>query len=257
MGVVKAAEGGAVVGDIMRSFKAIKERLRKLQPSLPLDKSRILAMRLSSTISEKWRFCIFAFFIGYVFLLYCLKHDHQSVKLSAYGNIVVTMTSSNDSDRHIQAIDMVYSAPENVVEAMTSSKDSDRHDPAIDMVDAAPENVVETMTSSNDHDNVYAAPGNTAITMRSSIDSDKHPAADDDMQFLLPSKVREHGRKIMKEDRCNIFDGKWVYDPKSRPLYHGSQCPFLSDQVSCQRNGRPDSEYEKWRWEAKGCQIPR
>ncbi|KAG6661610.1 hypothetical protein I3843_03G180500 [Carya illinoinensis] len=259
MGVVKAAKGGAVVGDIMRSFKAVKERLSNVQPSLLLDKSRILAVQLSSTINEKWRSCICAFFVGYIFLLYCLKHDHQSVELSAYGNIVVTMTSSNDSDRHIPAVDMVYTAPENGVETMISSKDSDRHDPASDMVDAAPENVVETMTSSKDHNNVYAAPGNITITMRSSADSDKHrQAADDDMQFLLPSKVREHGRKIMKKDiSCNIFDGKWVYDPKSSPLYHGSQCPFLSDQVSCQRNGRPDSEYEKWRWEAKGCQIPR
>ncbi|KAK4603014.1 hypothetical protein RGQ29_011837 [Quercus rubra] len=36
------------------------------------------------------------------------------------------------------------------------------------------------------------------------------------------------------------------------PLYNWSQCPFLSDQVSCQRNGRADFEYESWSWEAKG-----
>ncbi|CAM8892394.1 unnamed protein product [Rhodiola kirilowii] len=63
----------------------------------------------------------------------------------------------------------------------------------------------------------------------------------------------------VKDPGCNMMDGIWVYNDgkKASPMYHGRQCPFLSDQVSCQRNGRSDSEYEKWSWEAKGCQIPR
>ncbi|XP_058095661.1 xylan O-acetyltransferase 1-like [Magnolia sinica] len=56
---------------------------------------------------------------------------------------------------------------------------------------------------------------------------------------------------------CDIFDGRWVYDPTAYPLYQATQCPFLSDQVSCQKNGRPDSEYENWKWEARKCNIPR
>lgn len=59
--------------------------------------------------------------------------------------------------------------------------------------------------------------------------------------------------------QCNIFEGKWMYKSMENPLYNGSQCPFLSDQVSCRRNGRPDFEYEKWSWEAHDydCKIPR
>nr|GLL45476.1 protein trichome birefringence-like 42 [Ipomoea trifida] len=57
-------------------------------------------------------------------------------------------------------------------------------------------------------------------------------------------------------EKCDIFEGKWVYKPMESPLYEVSKCPFLSDQVSCQRNGRPDSEYEKWSWEASGCVVP-
>lgn len=60
-----------------------------------------------------------------------------------------------------------------------------------------------------------------------------------------------------EEKKCDIFDGRWVYDPKGNPLYDSSQCSFLSEKVSCQKNGRPDFEYEKWSWEADGCQIPR
>ncbi|KGN47947.1 protein trichome birefringence-like 42 [Cucumis sativus] len=56
---------------------------------------------------------------------------------------------------------------------------------------------------------------------------------------------------------CNIFDGKWVYDPKASPLYDQTKCPFLSDQVSCRRNGRRDFGYEKLNWEVTGCKVPR
>lgn len=101
-------------------------------------------------------------------------------------------------------------------------------------------------------------PRNIAVPLPFSNDSNQHPAAN--VQFLQTSNTTAdyHGNEIdEEEDSCNIFDGKWVYDPTASPLYSVSQCPFLSDQVSCQRNGRPDFEYEKWSWEAKGCEIPR
>lgn len=69
----------------------------------------------------------------------------------------------------------------------------------------------------------------------------------------------EESRELEQEEQkgCDIFDGKWIYDPNASPLYSGAQCPFLSNQVSCQRNGRPDSQYERWSWEANQCAIPR
>ncbi|KAJ9159769.1 hypothetical protein P3X46_025246 [Hevea brasiliensis] len=54
---------------------------------------------------------------------------------------------------------------------------------------------------------------------------------------------------------CDFTYGKWVYD-QSYPLYD-STCPYLSTAVTCQKNGRPDSDYEKWRWKPHGCSIPR
>ncbi|CAK7325240.1 unnamed protein product [Dovyalis caffra] len=54
---------------------------------------------------------------------------------------------------------------------------------------------------------------------------------------------------------CNFVSGKWVFD-QSYPLYD-SNCPYLSSAVTCQKNGRPDSDYEKWRWQPHGCSIPR
>ncbi|CAN0896705.1 Protein trichome birefringence-like 6 [Linum grandiflorum] len=73
----------------------------------------------------------------------------------------------------------------------------------------------------------------------------------------LPSVLLEPSTPSVKE--CSVFvdAGRWVYDPIGNPAYKPEQCPFLAEQVSCQRNGRPDSKYEKWSWEAEGCNLPR
>ncbi|KAL6615581.1 hypothetical protein ACP70R_037851 [Stipagrostis hirtigluma subsp. patula] len=60
---------------------------------------------------------------------------------------------------------------------------------------------------------------------------------------------------VEKEEECDMFEGTWVRDDGAAgyPLYEAAECPFLSDQVACRRNGRPDSGYERWRWQPKGC----
>ena len=55
--------------------------------------------------------------------------------------------------------------------------------------------------------------------------------------------------------KCDFSVGKWIFD-QSYPLYD-SNCPYLSTAVTCQKNGRPDSDYEKWKWKPYGCSIPR
>ncbi|XVF32598.1 hypothetical protein REPUB_Repub17cG0096100 [Reevesia pubescens] len=57
-------------------------------------------------------------------------------------------------------------------------------------------------------------------------------------------------------DSCNIYDGKWVWDD-NYPLYQSPDCPFIDSGFRCLENGRPDSFYTKWRWQPKGCNLPR
>lgn len=54
---------------------------------------------------------------------------------------------------------------------------------------------------------------------------------------------------------CDIYTGTWVRD-STAPIYNSSTCPFAEVGFSCQDNGRPDSDYLKWRWQPFGCDIP-
>ncbi|KAK9132043.1 hypothetical protein Scep_011571 [Stephania cephalantha] len=71
------------------------------------------------------------------------------------------------------------------------------------------------------------------------------------------SEATEKMEIVQTREKCDIYNGRWVYDQKAHPMYETSRCPFLSNQVTCRKNGRPDHDYERWRWEAMNCEIPR
>ncbi|OIT29632.1 protein trichome birefringence-like 35, partial [Nicotiana attenuata] len=68
--------------------------------------------------------------------------------------------------------------------------------------------------------------------------------------------MRSTGRRELLET-CNYTSGKWVFDNTSHPLYNESDCPYTSDQVACQKYGRPDLDYQYLRWQPHNCNLKR
>lgn len=88
------------------------------------------------------------------------------------------------------------------------------------------------------------------------VDEKKNTTTSVDDNLMNTTSVDEDDEKPGNKKNCNMFEGRWVYMPEEDPSYDSTKCPFMEEKMSCQKNGRPDSEYEKWRWEANDCDIP-
>ncbi|KAK3147560.1 hypothetical protein QOZ80_3BG0283910 [Eleusine coracana subsp. coracana] len=64
-------------------------------------------------------------------------------------------------------------------------------------------------------------------------------------------------KKAFHPSRCSVTDGYWAYDRSKKLLYTDETCPYIDRQDSCQRNGRPDSDYLYWDWHLDDCSLPR
>ncbi|CAN0879439.1 Protein trichome birefringence-like 8 [Linum grandiflorum] len=68
--------------------------------------------------------------------------------------------------------------------------------------------------------------------------------------FLLPSSQPP----IRVCDR-GYDEGEWVRSDEGS--YYTEDCPFLDPGFRCRWNGRADVEFRNWRWQPKGCDLPR
>ncbi|CAN4081655.1 unnamed protein product [Withania somnifera] len=70
--------------------------------------------------------------------------------------------------------------------------------------------------------------------------------------------VVDHSSKIsspLSYHTCNVFIGDWIPNPEA-PYYTNRTCWAIHEHQNCMKYGRPDTEFLKWRWKPKGCELP-
>ncbi|KAB2608085.1 protein trichome birefringence [Pyrus ussuriensis x Pyrus communis] len=74
----------------------------------------------------------------------------------------------------------------------------------------------------------------------------------------LPAEQGKQGSDDLVKSlmNCDMLHGEWVKDD-SYPLYKPGSCPLIDEQFNCILNGRPDKDYQKFKWKPKDCTLPR
>ncbi|OVA06441.1 PMR5 N-terminal domain [Macleaya cordata] len=56
--------------------------------------------------------------------------------------------------------------------------------------------------------------------------------------------------------KCDLFAGKWVWDPENAPYYTNATCSAIHEQQNCMKYGKPNMDFTKWRWKPDDCELP-
>lgn len=100
------------------------------------------------------------------------------------------------------------------------------------------------------------SPNNAGNAQKGSDGSSQDDSPSSSKSENVPSSSLLPQNSSNIDSGCDLYNGNWYYD-SSGPLYTNNTCPVLTQMQNCQGNGRPDKEYENYRWKPSQCDLPR
>lgn len=114
---------------------------------------------------------------------------------------------------------------------------------------------VTVPADSNPQDRV--SEGSTLSQVRDSMESgSNNTTPTGSLESNVPLSSDSASGQASVNSECDLYHGKWFFDSDG-PLYTNNSCPIITQMQNCQGNGRPDKEYESWRWKPAQCELPR
>nr|KYP74618.1 hypothetical protein KK1_007305 [Cajanus cajan] len=183
-----------------------------------------------------------------------------SVGSSEKLDLPVSPANEASVDSHLnKSLDLVDNkSPSNQQPSTLATEVSS--DNKVEQTDAKSNSQVDSSTnSSTKTDNIRmeeptSVPLINQTSAVSTASNDTSMSSDDSTPTAVPASVEKPNNT--SNAGCDLYHGNWIHDPLG-PLYTNNTCPVLTQMQNCQGNGRPDQDYENWRWKPFQCDLPR